>query len=483
MKEGKKTPPKTPPKKVEKKEVKKAEEKKKTTKGTPSKKSSVASSKKGKSPSHSEDEIQIENIGTEIKEKSFDDQNKFIQFPMEPTIPKPQMARNCISHNQPLKYYCEACEEPTCADCHSLGPHNTELHRVASLYEAFNARYNYLCSGTYKNLLDKRDTLLAQLDRIDHRIGEINQLGGRVGLEVKAEYAGVLERLRSSEGAKIAVLQHEMADLQKDIDRIDSIFEALDDYLQGDLKGDYVGFLIKFRELHEYIEYSITKPFKVKVEVVPNDLPRELMEKRKILEQSQQSESLLKFKDEIIWNLIQEKKNVAKIADADIDKASQYEWNEWAKLINKYSNELQKYQLVCSYCGCVLEPDTVNTNCSQNFPEEPPSIFGGSMAQRNIFTAEGPSIEFKGTGKHFFAKPFAKPEVPNFSSSINERDLSSISKQLIQPSLATPIIQEENPVVKKLRLRIEERKVSKEEVKSIFDKYAKGGINECSSFY
>lgn len=50
------------------------------------------------------------------------------------------------------------------------------------------------------------------------------------------------------------------------------------------LPASQVGFLLKYRKMQEDIDYSITKQFKVEINVVPNDLPRELAERRLVLE-------------------------------------------------------------------------------------------------------------------------------------------------------------------------------------------------------
>lgn len=39
--------------------------------------------------------------------------------------------------------------------------------------------------------------------------------------------------------------------------------------------------------MNDYAEYSVTKPFNIKIDVVPNDLPRELMERRNMLERAE----------------------------------------------------------------------------------------------------------------------------------------------------------------------------------------------------
>ena len=64
-----------------------------------------------------------------------------------------------------------------------------------------------------------------------------------------------------------------------------------------------LGFLHKYKTLNDNIEYSITKQFKVEIDVFPNDLPRELAERRVLMEHYEEQRRLLKFKDDVIWKL------------------------------------------------------------------------------------------------------------------------------------------------------------------------------------
>lgn len=68
---------------------------------------------------------------------------------------------------------------------------------------------------------------------------------------------------------------------------------------------DMLGFLHKFRQLNENIEYCATKQMKVEIDVFPNDLPRELAERRVLMEHYEEQRKLLKFKDDVIWKLSQ----------------------------------------------------------------------------------------------------------------------------------------------------------------------------------
>ena len=72
-------------------------------------------------------------------------------------------------------------------------------------------------------MVPKRAQLLGQIQRLDQRIDEIKKTKKMVEKDIKSEYGAILERLRSSEGAKLAVLQHDISEIQKDITRIDEV--------------------------------------------------------------------------------------------------------------------------------------------------------------------------------------------------------------------------------------------------------------------
>lgn len=49
------------------------------------------------------------------------------------------------------------------------------------------------------------------------------------------------------------------------------------------------------------------KPFQTNIDVYPYDLPRELTEKRMELEKVKSIEKVLEFKDEVIYQLLQQR--------------------------------------------------------------------------------------------------------------------------------------------------------------------------------
>ena len=58
-----------------------------------------------------------------------------------------------------------------------------------------------------------------------------------------------------------------------------------------------------YKQLHENIEFILTKQFKVEIDVFPNDLPRELAERQLLIEHYEEQRNMLRFKDDVIWKL------------------------------------------------------------------------------------------------------------------------------------------------------------------------------------
>jgi len=207
--------------------------------------------------------------------------------------------------------------------------------------------------------------------------------------DIRNEYAGIMERLRSSEGVKTAVLQHDIAEVQKDITRIDEILMFMEEIAVGtggpdpattnpasadgetaqaaSLQGpNQFGFLNGYRQLNENLEFAVTKQFKVDIDVYPNDLPRELAERQVLLEHYEEQRKLLKFKDDVIWKLSQELKKKYDFYQEEFDKETRHEMNEWAQLVDRYAAELKKYEMVCAFCGQHLSDVNINQECTEN---------------------------------------------------------------------------------------------------------------------
>jgi len=115
-----------------------------------------------------------------------------------------------------------------------MGPHNTQLHRISSIEDSFKYRFDLVNKQIHQSLVPKRAQLIGQIVRLDHRLDEIKAVKNVIDKDIKNEYAAIMERLRSAEGVKLAVLQHDIAEVQKDITRIDEVLMTMEEIASGD---------------------------------------------------------------------------------------------------------------------------------------------------------------------------------------------------------------------------------------------------------
>ena len=68
-----------------------------------------------------------------------------------------------------------------------MGQHNTQLHRISSIPDAFNARYDIIVNAVKNTLIPKRTQLIAQITRVDYRVEEIKTVKGIIYRDIKPE--------------------------------------------------------------------------------------------------------------------------------------------------------------------------------------------------------------------------------------------------------------------------------------------------------
>jgi hypothetical protein len=261
------------------------------------------------------------------------------------------------------------------------------------LNAAYKAAVSELSYALSSGLLNKRDMLLAQIHRVSHRMDEIHYVKSIIEKDVKGEFGGIVDRLKNSEGKKIAVIQNDMANLQCDIDKIETLATHYEE-----IRSDKIQFLLRSRGLREEVENLLLKSFKTDLDETPYDLPRELKELREKLERKTVGTRLLKFKDEIIWRLFNERKHREVQSIETFNKSVADEIESWARLTDKYSEELKRYNMVCYFCAEPMGAHNLNKKCKINETKNMSEGFKG-------FTTKAPEPTFYGNKRHFFAKP------------------------------------------------------------------------------
>jgi hypothetical protein len=296
-----------------------------------------------------------------------------------------------------------------------VGPHNNKLHRISNVFESFRRKFSYVNNLVQKSLISKLDQLTNQIQMIEFHIEEVKNVKNNIERDIRTEYSQMIENLRGEEGKKLAILQYDSAILQKEINKIQDIINVVNDINMSE-SPDMIAFLLRYKQLNETVEMSIVKPFKKNIEVSTEDFPRELDEQREKLQGFEKMKKLLKAKDDIIWNLIQEKKLKDEKEIMKLKEKTQNEVAEWAKLSDKYAMELKKYHLICHFCGCYLEENTVNSICSKNCQEENKGSYSISL---NI-----PS-DLINTKRHFFASPKETPQTSKKETTLASKNLDN----------------------------------------------------------
>ena len=333
------------------------------------------------------------------------------------------MNANCYHHNQPLRYFCESCDEPICAMCKSIGPHNNQLHHVGSLFEIYRKHFSIVKEKVDRELTDKNNRLENVMLQIEHMIKDTKLTASNILRGINNEYEGIVDNINKCEGKKLAMLNYNAVNIQKDIVAINNIIQVLNsDYGDNNLKNanyynnnsnrlmrnnadqnetDPISFLLQYKTLTEQIDTLTTKPSNAYT-ITPQEKekilkwPEELNENKKKLENHPKLKALLKIKDDIMWNLLITPYE-DKIQDLEeIERKTQKEIAEWSKLSDQYANELKKYNMVCTFCGCYLDNVKINENCSCNKDKELPE---------NDFTKTKPPVDQCGNNRHYFSEP------------------------------------------------------------------------------
>lgn len=108
--------------------------------------------------------------------------------------------------------------------------------------------------------MEKKELLIAQIYRIEYRIDEIHHVKNSIERDVKLEYSETLEKLKYGEGEKVAVLEKELFDLQKDLDSLNDLGNYFMEI--SDNSADPLNFILNSRNVYERLQYLISKPFK-----------------------------------------------------------------------------------------------------------------------------------------------------------------------------------------------------------------------------
>lgn len=242
---------------------------------------------------------------------------------------------------------------------------------------------------------------------------QIKNVKNSIERDIRGEYSQLMENLRSEEGKKLAILQYESASVIKEINKIQDIINILNEINMAD-SPDMIAFLLRYKQLNETLELVLSKPIKNNIEIPSDDFSRDLEERKRKLNKYEKMKGLIKAKDHIIWSLLNENKIKEEFEFNQFKEKTHNEISEWVKLSDKYAMELKKYQLICHFCGCYLEENTVNSLCKKNTKE---------CNEKGSLTTKTVPSELLDSKRHYFGPPNKEFEMS--LSKLDNRDKSN----------------------------------------------------------
>lgn len=346
--------------------------------------------KKDKKEKKKEKEKKDKNKEKDIKEEKED---------MPKEIPdvrnKPNLQLLCKFHNEDLQLYCFSCKEVICKYCAIYGPHNNQLHNVNNINIPLQSNYTMLTTTISNDIISKRDLLISNMIQLKNISKELEANKNNIERITSEKFNKMLDNLKSEEQKNISILQTDIAILYNEIEEIKKI-EKL--FYNKDLINK-IDFLLNVKNIEETIETLITKNFKSVIKISPEVLPRELMNYRNKINKENILKEQLRLKNKIIYDMIEYYKLKVKDIEDDFRVKTEIEITEWSKIVDKYSNELKKFQKICFFCSDVLSSKTINKYCKINTKENniDPEFIG--------FTKVIPKSKYFNTGNHYFDSP------------------------------------------------------------------------------
>ena len=153
---------------------------------------------------------------------------------------------------------------------------------------------------------------MEKINVIDNKVDTMKVNQEKIEKDIRVECGYILERLKTAEGNKLALLNHEMQSIQNELEEMKEVKSKYEKFATTDLLMPE--FLACSNSLNKNIEHILSKPVKEVINVEPWELPHELKDIRESLDHSKILEETLKFKREIIWRVWQEKIKEERIA-------------------------------------------------------------------------------------------------------------------------------------------------------------------------
>ena len=210
--------------------------------------------------------------------------------------------------------------------------------------------------------MKRYEKLTANLAIIDKKISEVDDVASGIEREINMNYHSMLEGLKNEKGKRIAVLNFESANIQKELVKIDEIVNTVKDVNED---NDMLGFLLRYSQMNETIENLLSKPSELLIDKDITKLNNDFDKQKKQIDNYAKLEKLIKIKDDIIWELLQKKNQNNNPINLNTNSSTFTINNRYSYVSNKNStvgkdivkkinekvkrNQINLYQLLCQF--------------------------------------------------------------------------------------------------------------------------------------
>ena len=212
----------------------------------------------------------------------------------------------CLHHNQTLSYYCASCDEAICKECQQLGPHNTKLHAIISIKEAFNNKHMKIDALIKEKLCSRFNKLNINIKIIDKFLEKIIADSAEAERDINKYFNTLLCNLKNAKGKRLAMLDFETGFIQQNIIALEELKDYVFDTKENN--DDLLDFVLKFELVKNKMEEILEKPKKLNISDEILELPYEINYEKEKMNLYSQMMNELKDKNNEIFSLLNDTK-------------------------------------------------------------------------------------------------------------------------------------------------------------------------------
>ena len=139
-----------------------------------------------------------------------------------------------------------------------LGPHNNKLHKILSIPDSFEKKFNEISNIISTILSEKYRNLMNNIKNLENLSINVKKDKNSMERNIRKKYEEMFENLNSVENSKLAVLNYETSNVNRDINNMNEMINYIKDLEESD-SPDMIQFLIRYGEIKENIEYIENK--------------------------------------------------------------------------------------------------------------------------------------------------------------------------------------------------------------------------------